>query len=378
MTMIGLSLRAHGQYSRINSIAFQNAGTPITGGYFTYPFTFNFVGCTGATSGSTLTLTCSTGGSGVTSIATTSPITGGPITTTGTIACPTCVVSSSPGAGLAHFAGSTQTVTSSAVSLTADVSGILPPANGGTGVANTATLTLGSSNQNWAALGTGIVKNTTTTGALTNASSSDILGLCTTCVVASSPGVGIAHFAGSTQTVTSSAVNLAGADVTGNLPAANVAAGTLATGMAAATGSQQAGGTNVATQAYADASARVQVWNSQTGLTSAVFGCGGIMTGTETSARCVASMTMTLSHCTGVVGTTQTSGNGLTWTIRKNGSTCATNGTISLAFVNVAGGTVVHDNTHSCTLAQDDLYDMASSVSGSPVSAFYSFSCQVN
>lgn len=52
---------------------------------------------------------------GITSIGTTSPITGGTITTTGTIACATCVVASSPGAGLAHFAGSTQTVTSSAV-----------------------------------------------------------------------------------------------------------------------------------------------------------------------------------------------------------------------------------------------------------------------
>jgi hypothetical protein len=49
------------------------------------------------------------------SIATTSPITGGTITSTGTIACATCVVASSPGAGVAHFAGSTQTVTSSAV-----------------------------------------------------------------------------------------------------------------------------------------------------------------------------------------------------------------------------------------------------------------------
>ncbi len=68
----------------------------------------------------------------VTSIATTSPITGGTITGTGTIACATCVAASSPGAGIAHFAGSTQTVTSSAVSLTADVSGILPSANGGT------------------------------------------------------------------------------------------------------------------------------------------------------------------------------------------------------------------------------------------------------
>lgn len=72
----------------------------------------------------------------VTSIATTSPITGGTITTTGTIACATCVSASSPGAGIAHFAGSTQAVTSSPVSLTADVSGLLPVASGGTGTAS--------------------------------------------------------------------------------------------------------------------------------------------------------------------------------------------------------------------------------------------------
>jgi hypothetical protein len=76
----------------------------------------------------------SSAGSGtVTSIATAGPITGGTITTTGTIACATCVSASSPGAGIAHFAGSTQAVTSSPVSLTADVSGLLPVANGGTG-----------------------------------------------------------------------------------------------------------------------------------------------------------------------------------------------------------------------------------------------------
>ena len=153
-----------------------------------------------------------------------------------------------------------------AVGLTTDVTGILPSANGGTGVNNTATLTLGSANQNWGTLGTGIVKNTTTTGALSNAASADVVGLftgcsgtlylgadgachaasgsgtvtsiattspitggtitttgtiaCATCVVASSPGAGIAHFAGSTQTVTSSAVSLT-ADVTGVLPSAN-------------------------------------------------------------------------------------------------------------------------------------------------------------
>lgn len=66
----------------------------------------------GVSPNGTLTIT---GASGVTSVATTGPITGGTITTTGTIACATCVVASAPGAGVAHFAGSTQTVTSSQI-----------------------------------------------------------------------------------------------------------------------------------------------------------------------------------------------------------------------------------------------------------------------
>lgn len=57
-----------------------------------------------------------------------------------TLSCPTCVVASSPGAGIAHFAGGTQTATSSPVSLTADVSGITPIANGGTGTASPALI----------------------------------------------------------------------------------------------------------------------------------------------------------------------------------------------------------------------------------------------
>jgi hypothetical protein len=54
---------------------------------------------------------------------------------------------------------------------------VIASTHGGTGVDNTATLTLGTSNQNWATLATGIVKNTTTTGALSNAAASDVYGL---------------------------------------------------------------------------------------------------------------------------------------------------------------------------------------------------------
>lgn len=96
------------------------------------------------TSGSPYVINSSAPGTGtVTSIATTLPITGGTITTTGTIACATCVVATvNPSAGVAHFAGGTQTTTSSlivnaditnsTIDLTTKVTGVLPIANGGT------------------------------------------------------------------------------------------------------------------------------------------------------------------------------------------------------------------------------------------------------
>jgi hypothetical protein len=75
----------------------------------------------------------------------------------------------------------TQTLTGKSIAASEVNSGQLAAANGGTGVNNTATLTLGTSNRNYATLGTGIEKNTTTTGAVTLAASADILAACTTC-----------------------------------------------------------------------------------------------------------------------------------------------------------------------------------------------------
>ena len=59
-------------------------------------------------------------GGGISSITTTSPITGGPITTTGTLACPTCVVGPSPGvAGQPAIYNGTNQIVSSMIYLDA-------------------------------------------------------------------------------------------------------------------------------------------------------------------------------------------------------------------------------------------------------------------
>ena len=128
-----------------------------TGTVFQIPATNGTNGYVLETDGSGVTSWQAVTGTGtVTSISTTSPITGGAITTTGTIACATCVTSASAltanaivlGGGLQASAalGSLGTATTllhgnaggaptfAAVTLTSDVTGTLPVANGGTGL----------------------------------------------------------------------------------------------------------------------------------------------------------------------------------------------------------------------------------------------------
>ena len=81
--------------------------------------------------------------------------------------------------GASPLAGSTSLTTLGTIGTGTWQGTLIGSAYGGTGVSNTATLTLGTSNQNWATLGTGIVKVTTTTGAISDAASSDVIGLWT-------------------------------------------------------------------------------------------------------------------------------------------------------------------------------------------------------
>lgn len=152
-------------------------------------------------------ITCTaTSGTAFGALATLTPGTGvATFLTTPSSANLAAAVTNETGTGALVF-GTAPTITlanGTALPLTTGVTGILPAANGGSGVANTATHTLGSSNQNWATLGTGIVKNTTTTGAISDAAAADVVALFSTCSGTQYLGAdGACHNASGSGTVT--------------------------------------------------------------------------------------------------------------------------------------------------------------------------------
>ena len=165
-------------------------------------------------------------------------------------------------------------------------SGLLASTLGGTGVDNTATLTLGSSNQNWATLGTGIVKNTTTTGALSDAASSDIIALFSTCSGTQYLGAdGSCHNAGGgSGTVTSVTFTGDGTILSSTPSSAVTTSGTLTAALANQTANTVLGALTATTPSdlslpSCSAAGNALKWTSGTG-----FGCQtGFLTAAVTS-----------------------------------------------------------------------------------------------
>ncbi len=356
------------------------------------------------------------GGGGVSNIATTAPIVGGPITSTGTISCPACAMGpgTSVAGHIAIFSGTngltladggtpvTLSLTTGtiprAISTTTLGDGSFTDDGAGT-VTLTGTLTaLPDTTISGTAIvsdsfcvsascwyrGTGSPEGvvTASTGSYYTQTDSGSgvsaiwvkdngvgntgwertalsTGACPTCVTATSPGAGIAHFAGSTQTVTSSAIVNADitnatidltAKVTGILPTAN---GGTANAFFTVSGPT----TSAKTFTFPNASATVLTSNAVVTVPQGGTGTGSTLTGLV---RGNASA-MTAAELSGVV---TTSGSNVT----SFAASPTFTGTVTLPLLATttkcaAAGTAANPSVAACLAAPSGSFSCATNAS---------------
>ncbi len=194
-------------------------------------------------------------------------------------------------------------------------------------------------------------------------------------VIAVAPGAGICHFAGATQACTSSAVNLAGSDVTGLLPNANLA------NPATTVNSQTCtlGASCTVTFRSVLANTISQNLSTTNGNTS-VFTLSGYSSLSTTSNRNLyqiqfpTAVTVKNLHCNLNGQPAPGTSNSYTFTLEKNAASSALTCAISGASQTCA------DSTHSVTFtAGTDLadYSVLTTVGGSAIGTPANVSCSV-
>lgn len=251
---------------------------------------------------------------------------------------------------------STDTLTNKSIAGGEINSGLVVSTVGGTGVNNSATLTLGTSNQNWASLGTGIVKNTTTTGALSNAASADVIALFSTCSGTQYLGAdGACHNAGGgSGTVTSVTFTGDGTVLSSTPSSAVTTSGTLTAALATQTANTVLGALTATTPSdlavpSCSATTSALTWTSGTG-----FGCHTIAGGvTSVSGD---GTYITNSASTGAVTLTTTFGTSAQQTVGTSGGTVPLlNGNNTASGANIQSGSYAITGTTTPTQASGTL-----------------------
>jgi len=257
----------------------------------------------------------------------------------------------SPGVGIAHFAGSTQIVTSSLVALASDVSGQLPiGAVGSAGLSGTAPIAIAP---------TGIISITGAAG--------QVLAGATPAFTAT-PALGTDNSVAGTLTLANSAANAhtiwsSGATTTNTIAGFTVVptTGHLVTCTVSSTtctltdgGAPAGGGTApIGNWLYYSTSGTGTVWTSIYGG----YGLGSPTTGDETRSYGNIGRAATLSNMCVTVRGAQGSAGSLVVTLRQNTATPGSGPVVTIAASDPGSTLVQCDNTHTLTIAATDVLD---------------------